>query len=86
MSETTRLKLFKHDNVETNTNQFDIEESLNENWDKLDEFAEEVDEKTATQNTSITSNTTEIEKLKTENEMLRSQIPTRKNSRWKSNR
>lgn len=36
MSETTNLKLFKHDNPSTNENQFDIEEALNENWDKLD--------------------------------------------------
>lgn len=36
MSETTNLKLFKHDNPSTNENQFDIEEALNENWDKID--------------------------------------------------
>lgn len=45
-----------------------------------------IQEEQTTQNTSITSNTTEIEKLKTENEMLKSQIPTRKNSKWKSRR
>ena len=39
MSETTNLKLFKHDNPTTNTNNFDIEKTLNENWDKLDENA-----------------------------------------------
>ena len=37
MSETKKLKLFKHDSPETNENQFDIETSLNENWDKIDE-------------------------------------------------
>lgn len=39
MSETTNLKLFKHDNVSTNTNPFDIETALNDNWDKIDDFA-----------------------------------------------
>ena len=39
MSETTNLKLFKQDNPTTNTNNFDIEKTLNNNWDKLDENA-----------------------------------------------
>lgn len=39
MSETTNLKLFKQDNPTTNTNNFDIEKTLNANWDKLDENA-----------------------------------------------
>lgn len=37
MSETTNLKLFKNDNPATNTNQFNVEKSLNQNWDKIDE-------------------------------------------------
>lgn len=37
MSETKNLKLFKHDNPTTNTNKFDVEKTLNENWDKIDE-------------------------------------------------
>lgn len=36
MSQTTNLKLFKHDNPSTNENQFDVESALNENWDKID--------------------------------------------------
>ena len=36
MSETTNLKLKKHDNPSTNENEFDIENYLNSNWDKLD--------------------------------------------------
>lgn len=36
MSQTTRLKLFKHDNPSTNTNQFNVTTALNENWDKID--------------------------------------------------
>ena len=45
MSETTNLKLFKHDNPSTNENQFDIETALNDNWDKLDNFAGDVNDK-----------------------------------------
>ena len=41
MSNTTNLGLFKHDNPPTNENQFDVGKSLNENWDKIDEFAGE---------------------------------------------
>lgn len=37
MSETTRLKLFKHDSPATNTNPFNVQMALNENWDKIDE-------------------------------------------------
>lgn len=36
MSETTNLKLFKHDNPSTNTNPFDVEQALNDNWNKID--------------------------------------------------
>ena len=39
MSNTTNLNLFKHDNPSTNTNAFDIERALNENWDKVDTYA-----------------------------------------------
>ena len=42
MSETTNLKLFKHDNPSTNENQFDIETALNDNWDIIDDFAGDV--------------------------------------------
>lgn len=38
MSTTKNLGLFKHDNPSTNTNLFDITKSLNENWDKIDEY------------------------------------------------
>lgn len=37
MSETTNLKLFKHDNPATNENEFNVEVALNQNWDKIDE-------------------------------------------------
>ncbi len=45
MSETTNLKLFKHDNPSTNENQFDIETALNDNWDTIDDFAGDVNDK-----------------------------------------
>lgn len=108
MSETTNLKLFKQDNPTTNTNNFDIEKTLNENWDKLDENAgttnkkleslEKVDsttnetitaikEEQTTQNENIEKNAEgiaqnkkdvdeELTKIKEENSLLKSQIPT----------
>ena len=108
MSETTNLKLFKQDNPTTNTNNFDIEKTLNENWDKLDENAgttnkkleslEKVDsttnetitaiqEEQTTQNENIEKNAEgiaqnkkdvdeELTKIKKENSLLKSQIPT----------
>ncbi len=42
MSETANLKLFKHDNPPNNTNQFDAKKALNDNWDKLDDFSENI--------------------------------------------
>ena len=46
MSETKNLKLFKHDEpLETNENKFDIDLALNQNWDKIDKFADTVDNK-----------------------------------------
>ena len=36
MSTTTNLGLFKHDNPATNTEQFDVDKALNQNWDKID--------------------------------------------------
>ena len=47
MSETKNLKLKKHDNPETNTEKFDIENYLNGNWDKIDENTEEINQKIA---------------------------------------
>ena len=80
MSTTTNLKLFKHDNPTTNTNQFDVEKALNENWDKLDKNAGEVASKIQTlentTNAKDTSQDTEIEVLKAENALLKSQIPS----------
>lgn len=41
MSFTKNLNLFKHDNPEENEDLFDITKSLNENWDKIDEYVYE---------------------------------------------
>ena len=80
MSTTTNLKLFKHDNPTTNTDQFDVEKALNENWDKLDENAGEIANKIQTlentTNEKYTSQDTEIQALKAENTLLKSQIPS----------
>ena len=64
MSETTNLKLFKHDNPSTNTNPFDVEQSLNDNWDKIDTAAGEIQEEQTKQNE-------DIESLKAENANLK---------------
>ncbi len=94
MSETKNLKLFKHDNVTTNTNQFDIDKALNQNLDKLDEAigqdradilrnAENI-KKNVESISSLEQSTAEsIEKLKAENEALKSQIPVRTKKRRK---
>lgn len=58
MSETNFLKLKKHDNPSTNEEQFDIENYLNGNWDKIDENVGEVN----TNISNINSKNTELEK------------------------
>ena len=67
MSETTNLKLFKHDNPETNENQFDVEKALNENWDKIDGEAGKVD-------TKLSKLEIENTELKSENKRLREDL------------
>lgn len=59
MSETTNLKLKKHDSPSTNEEKFDIENYLNGNWDKIDENVGEV-------NTEISNIETENTKLEKE--------------------
>lgn len=41
MSYTENLKLFKNDNPTSNKNNFDVDKSLNKNWDVVDEFSKE---------------------------------------------
>nr|DAI88362.1 MAG TPA: hypothetical protein [Caudoviricetes sp.] len=45
MSETTNLKLFIHDDPETNMDKFDIEKAVSQNWRNIDDYAETVNEK-----------------------------------------
>lgn len=86
MSTTTNLGLFKHDNPATNTNAFDIKGALNDNWDKIDENAGDVEQTLQQQSTSISSiNTTltanlntEITNRQTEDSNLQSQINVEK--------
>lgn len=80
MSTTTNLKLFKHDNPTTSEEQFDVEKALNANWDKLDTNAGETAKKIKTledtTNEKDTSQNAEIQLLKVENALLKSQIPS----------
>ena len=71
MSETTNLKLFKHDNPSTNTNQFDVQKSLNNNWDKIELFA-------STADGAITENQNNIKSLQSDNTTNKSDISTLK--------
>lgn len=65
MSETINLQLFKHNEpLETNEEDFDIAVSLNENWDKIDEFAGEATLKIEEQDNVIEKNTNKLERLK----------------------
>ena len=75
MSETANLKLKKHDNVQTNTNEFDIENYLNSNWDKIDEVY-------GVQNTEIESIKKENKILKQENIGLKNALPSR-TGKWR---
>lgn len=81
MSETTNLKLLKHDNVETNTDKFDIENYLNGNWDKIDENVGEVNtnisnikKEQEAQNTNIEENNSKIVELQTEKAKLETEL------------
>ena len=108
MSETTNLKLFIHDDPETNMDKFDIEKAVSQNWINIDDYAETVNEKLeslekvdsttnetitaiqeeqTTQNENIEKNAEgiaqnkkdvdeELTKIKEENSLLKSQIPT----------
>ena len=88
MSETTNLKLFKHDNPSTNENQFDVQKALNNNWDKIDDFAGNVSNKVDGQANNIETlqdnvaklqesqieQDIDIEAIKAENERLRQDL------------
>ena len=67
MSETTNLKLFKHDNPATNTDPFDVDKALNDNWDKVDEFAGETNQKVLSIEEEINTNAENISNIETKN-------------------
>ena len=68
MSETTNLKLFKHDDPSTNENQFNVDKSLNQNWDKLDDFAGDAKEQIILIEDEIGKQTKSLEQLQENDE------------------
>lgn len=74
MSETDFLKLKKHDNVETNTEKFDVENYLNGNFDKIDEHAGEVNTNISNINSKNKEQDTNIEQLQENTETSSNKI------------
>lgn len=74
MSETDFLKLKKHDNVETNTEKFDIENYLNGNWDKINENAKKVNTDILNINSKNKEQDTNIEQLQENTETSSNKI------------
>lgn len=74
MSETTNLKLKKHDNPETNTEKFDIENYLNGNWDKIDKNVGEVNTNISNINSKNKEQDTNIEQLQENTETSSNKI------------
>ncbi len=74
MSETDFLKLKKHDNVETNTEKFDIENYLNGNWDKINENAKKVNTDISNINSKNKEQETNIEQLQENTETSSNKI------------
>ena len=67
MSKTTNLELFKHDNVTTNTDAFNVEKALNENWDKIDTAVGENNSDIASIKTKNTDQDTRLTNIETKN-------------------
>ena len=74
MSETYFLKLKKHDNVETNTEKFDIDNYLNGNWDKINENAKKVNTDISNINSKNKEQDTNIEQLQENTEISSNKI------------
>ena len=66
MSETTNLKLFKHDNPSTNTNPFNVEQALNDNWNKIDTAVGDLQDDIKENNTNITNIDTRLTTAETD--------------------
>ena len=73
-SETDFLKLKKHDNPETNTEKFDIENYLNGNWDKINENAKKVNTDILNINSKNKEQDTNIEQLQENTETSSNKI------------
>ena len=75
MSKTTNLQLFKHDEpLETNENDFDIDEALNDNWDILDTFAGQVNTRLETLEDDLDEISTNLDTLETSIETIQSSV------------
>lgn len=74
MSETDFLKLKKHDNPETNTEKFDIENYLNGNWDKINENVKKVNTDISNINSKNKEQDTNIEQLQENTETSSNKI------------
>lgn len=64
MSTTKNLGLFKHDNPATNTDEFNVDKALNQNWDKIDEAIGTDRERITTLETDNTTNKQDISEIK----------------------
>ena len=64
MSTTTNIGLFKHDNPATNTDQFNVDKALNQNWDKTDNAIGKDRERITTLETDNTTNKQDITEIK----------------------
>ena len=80
MSNTTNLNLFKHDNPEQNTNAFDIEKALNENWDKIDDKSGNIDTNISNIQTEQTEQNNRLSALEEDNTTNKSNIQTNTNN------
>lgn len=86
MSETTNLKLFKHNEpLETNENQFDVDLALNQNWDKIDEFAGDVNDKVKEIEDNIDGQALDIEQLQQEQQTQNKDIENLQTNDTKQN-
>lgn len=67
MSTTTNIKLFKHDNPSTNTDEFNVDKALNQNWDKVDTAIGKDRGRITTLETDNTTNKKDITDIKAKN-------------------
>ena len=80
MSETKYLKLFKHDEpLESNESIFDIDKSLNQNWDKVDEYVEQLNTDINSLQEENTKSKEEITNIKEEQETQNANIEENEN-------